>query len=263
LTGIIPTKADNPHVPITPEEIVEDAIRCHEAGASIIHVHARDDEGRPTYRSVVYKEIIDGIRSNIDVIICVSTSGRRVQEFERRSEVLALRPEMATLTMGSVNSRTDTLLNPPDIIMRLATKMWELGVKPELEIFEPGMLNYAKYLIKKGALTSKPPCFNLFFGLLGGIPAELKDMGYLISSLPEGAVWGCAGIGRYQLRVNVASIVFGGNVRVGLEDNLYFDEECTELATNTLLVKRLVEIAAEVGRPVASVSKAREILNIV
>jgi uncharacterized protein (DUF849 family) len=259
---MVPTEVDNPHVPITPEEIIEDAVRCHEAGASIIHMHARGEEGRPTYRAEVYKRIIDGIRSNIDVIICASTSGRCFQEFEKRSEVLALRPEMATLTMGSVNSRTDTLLNPPDVIMKLANRMWELGVKPELEIFEPGMLNYAKYLIKRGILTDKPPCFNLFFGLLGGIPAELKDMGYLISSLPEGAVWGCAGIGRYQLRANVASIMFGGHVRVGLEDNLYFDDEGKELAANALLVRRLAEVAGLVGRRVATVGEAREILNI-
>ena len=266
ITGMVPTKKDNPHVPVSVDEIIEDAINCYKAGASILHLHARDNDQKPTYKKEIYAQIIEGIRSPCpDVIICTTTSGRVYNTFEKRSQVLELngklKPDMGSLTMGSLNFPKKASVNTPKMIQNLALKMKENGIVPEIEIFETGMISTTKVLIKKGIL--KPPFyFNLLFGSIYSIPATMFDLSYMVKNLPPHANWAAAGIGKFQLKINFASVLMGGHVRVGLEDNLYYDQEKKELATNVLLISRVVKFAHEIERKVATAKEAREMLGI-
>jgi uncharacterized protein (DUF849 family) len=266
LTGMVPTKKDTPYVPINVEEIIKDAQLCCSAGASIVHLHARDEEGKPTYKKEIYAEMIQGIRETCpDLIICVTTSGRAHNSFEKRSQVLGLKddlkPDMASLTLGSLNFPNEASINTPDMIEQLAFKMKKNGIVPEVEIFEMGMINTAKVLIKKGILK-KPFYFNLLLGSIYSVPATLFDLTHMVTSLPPNVHWGAAGIGKFQLNMNLASILMGGNVRVGLEDNIYYDNEKKKFATNEMLVQRIVRLAKEVGRDVATPQETREYLKI-
>ena len=266
LTGMVPTKADNPAVPVTPSEIVEDAERCVRAGASIVHVHARDDDGAPTWRAAVYAEIVGGIRERCPgAIVCVSTSGRSWKELERRAQVLdlegALRPDLASLTLGSLNFPKQASVNDPETIVALAERMHERGIVPELEVFDLGMTDYARFLVERGVL--RPPfVFNVLLGSLGTLAATPLNLAMVTGALPEGSVWAGAGIGRFQLAVNVLAIASGGHVRVGLEDNLWLDVEKTRPATNLALVERLVSLAHAVERPIATPAEARELIGL-
>jgi uncharacterized protein (DUF849 family) len=266
ITGIVPTKKNTPHVPITPQEIIVDALKCVQAGASVLHLHARDSAGRPTYKADVFKEIIWGIRSKApEVIICATTSGRVDNYFECRSEVLRLtgdyKPDMASLTLGSMNFPQTESVTTPEMIQQLALLMLEKGIKPELEVFETGMLNYALYLHRKGFLQSKM-YFNLLLGSLGTMPARIIDLDHLLTLLPPECTWAGAGIGRFQLPINILSILKGGQVRVGLEDNIYYDCHKQELATNEQLIQRLVKFAQSRGREVATPTEARMIIGV-
>ena len=266
LTGMVPTKADNASVPVTPEEIAEDAARCVAAGAAIVHLHARDSEGRPTYRAEVYAEIIRRIRERSpDVIVCVSTSGRLFKTFAERSEVLDLEgelvPDMASLTLGSLNFPKQASVNDPEMIRRLARRMAERGVVPELEVFDLGMVDYARFLIERGELR-EPLYFNLLLGSLGTLSATPAHLTALVDALPTGSTWAGAGIGRFQFFVNAMAITMGGNVRVGLEDNLGLDAEKTRPATNLALVERLVRLAEAAERPIANPPEARALIGL-
>jgi uncharacterized protein (DUF849 family) len=261
-TGMIPQKSDNPHVPITPEEIAEDVLRCYKLGVSVVHVHARQKDGKTAYQREIYADIFEKIRKKCPgIIINASTSGRGVPDLEKRCEVLDLRPEMATLSVGSINFVSSPSFNPLETVKLLAQKMGRLGIKPELEIFEAGFINTALYLARKGYLAN-PMHFNLMLGSLGSIPADMRDLTYLVNSIPAGNTWGAAGIGRFQPGINTAAIIMGGHVRVGLEDALYYHQATRELATNKDLVNRVVRIAREVGREIATPKEARRILGL-
>ncbi len=263
---MIPTKADNPHVPLTYKEIADDCARCYGAGASIFHVHARDDEGRPTYLRQRYREVLLAVRERCpDAILCVSTSGRTFKEFEQRSAVLDLKgdakPDMASLTLGSMNFPKQSSVNEPAMIQSLAAKMRDRGIVPELEIFDFGMVDYAKYLIDRNIL--RPPYyFNLLLGSLGTLSATPFALATLASQLPHGATWAGAGIGRFQFPVNSMSITMGGHVRVGLEDNLHLDSEKRHLASNLALVERVAKLAVAAERPIATPGEARRIIGL-
>lgn len=266
LTGIVPTKADNPHVPLTPEEIAEDCHQCYQAGASVFHLHARDEEGNPTYRAEVYRTIISQVRRRCpEAILCVSTSGRKFTSFEQRSEVLDLegdvKPDMASLTLGSHNFPKQASMNAPHMIRALAERMKERGIVPELEIFDFGMIDFAKYLVHKKVLE-EPFYFNLLLGSLGTVSATPFHLATMASSLPPGAVWAGAGIGRFQFFINTLAIAMGGHVRVGLEDSIYLDVNKERLATNLELVQRLVGVARAIHREVATPREAREIIGL-
>lgn len=266
LTGMVPGKKDTPFVPITAEEIVHDALGCISTGASILHVHARDDEGTPTHRAEVFAQVIEGIRrESPEVVICATTSGRAHNEFEARSEVLDLdgtaKPDMASLTLGSLNFPNQASVNSPETIRRLAEKMAARGIKPELEAFDPGMVNTAIQLLKRGYL-SPPLYFNLILGSVYSTQAKMSDLSYLVGELPPEALWAGGGIGVFQLPVNVASIVMGGHVRVGIEDCIWYDSAKSELTTNERSISRLVRIAAELGREIATLEEARAILGL-
>lgn len=266
-TGMVPTKEQNPFLPVTPKEIINTALACAKLGVSIIHLHPRDEDGNPTWRKEVFAEIISGIREkNDEIIINTTTSGRNWNEFEKRSECLDLegdlKPDMASLTVGSLNFINQESLNNPSMIEQLANKMREKNIKPELEVFEPGMVHKAKYLIKKGVIEAKSPYFNILLGSLGTSPLEPSIFSAFLSILPENSIWGVAGIGSYQLDANIMGMVWGGNVRVGLEDNIYFDRGKRELASNEMLVERIVEIAKLIKVGIATPKETREMLQI-
>ena len=196
-TGMIPTREMTPHVPLSPEEIVRDAVQCASLGASMIHIHARDDRGLPAYQPEIFRDIITAIRrEHRDLILTVTTSGRTYSEFEKRSAVLELageaKPDMASLTLSSVNFNKMASINSPDTIMALAGKMREKGIKPEMEIFDLGMINFARYLIGKD-LIAPPYYFNILLGNIAAAQAKLLHLGLLVSELPEQSIWSVNG----------------------------------------------------------------------
>lgn len=265
ITGIVPTKADNPYVPITVQEIIADVRRCRDAGASIVHLHARDENGQATYQKDLYSQILRGVREACpDIILCVSTSGRIFKTFDERSEVLeALNPapEMASLTLGSMNFPKVESINSPTMIKSLAQKMLERGIVPEWECFDLGMAEYSHYLVSHDIL--KPPFYcNLLLGSLGTLSATAFNLSIIVKALPKGVTWAAAGIGRFQFYVNTMAITMGGHVRVGLEDNLWYDEQRTRYATNFDLIERLVKVSLACGRPIASPDEARQMIGM-
>jgi 3-keto-5-aminohexanoate cleavage enzyme len=265
LTGMVPSKADNPHVPLTPDEIAADARRCVNAGASILHLHARDADGLPTYRPDIYQHILQAVRAACpNAILCVSTSGRIHRHLDQRSAVLDLidpKPEMASLTLGSMNFARHESVNSPDMIRQLALRMKERSIVPELELFELGMAEYSHYLIKHQIL--EPPFYaNILLGNLGTLGATRQNLALMIQALPKGTTWAAAGVGRFQYDVNSMAISLGGHVRTGLEDNLYFDPIARTPATNAGLIERLVTLARSAGRSVASPAEARAIIGL-
>lgn len=261
LTGAETTKLDNPNLPVTPDEIAQSAWEARQAGASIVHLHARLQDGTPTQDKRVYKEIIEKIRgSGNDVIVQVSTGGAVGMSAAERVQPVTLQPEMATLTTGSVNFGGDVFLNPPQDIEQFAKLMKSYGVLPELEIFDAGMIRNAQVLIEKGLVPQHAP-FDLVMGVPGGIPGTPRDLLFLVESLPAGARWSVAGIGRAQLPLAAMAIVMGGNVRVGLEDNVFYKKGVLA-ESNAQLVARVVRLADELGRAVATPQETREMLGL-
>jgi uncharacterized protein (DUF849 family) len=264
---MIPTTAMTPNVPVTPAAVIEDSCRALERGVAIVHLHARDEQERPTYLARIYERMILGIRGHFpDAIICVSCSGRSFPEFERRSEVLELtgaaRPDLASLTLTSLDFPTGTSQNAPDMVIALAQKMVARGIKPELECFDFGMINAANMLIGKGLVGEPPYYFNLLLGSRYSVPATARHLSNMIEDLPSESIWSAAGIGLFQLPMNTLAIAMGGHCRVGLEDNIYHGFDRTELATNLGLVDRVAELARIFGRPLASSARARELLDL-
>lgn len=265
-TGMIPTKAMSPAVPVTPDEIIADVCRCADLGISMAHLHARAADETPTYEKEIFAEIIAGIReTHPGLVLITTTSGRTYTEFEQRSQVLNLggdlKPDMASLTLSSVNFNKTASINSPDMIMRLADTMRTNEIKPELEIFDLGMVNFAHYLITKG-LLEPPYYFNILLGNIAAAQAKLLHLGLIVSELPEDSVFCVAGIGNAQADMNALGIVMGQGARVGLEDNIWYDVGRTTLATNSMLVERAVRVATSLGREVATPSDVRGLLNL-
>lgn len=241
-TGMLPQKSQNPFVPISPQEIIEQTHEAYEIGITIAHLHAREEDGLPTYKKSIYKEIFEGVRKHCpDLILCGSSSGRNFPEFEKRSEVIELKPDMCSLTLSSLNFLKQASVNSPDMIIQLAEKMNDYGVIPELECFDLGMINYGNYLIKKKVLKG-PFYWNLLFGNIAGFQANASHIGLAIQEINPSHTIALAGLGESQLSVNAMAIALGYGVRVGLEDNLFWDEEKKKLATNLDLLKRIHEL---------------------
>ena len=266
-TGMIPTKKMTPFVPISVSEIVEDVHRASEIGITMVHLHAREPiTEEPTYKKEIYAEIIKGIRKfDPYLVICVSLSGRTFSKLEQRSDPLflegALKPDMGSLTLSSLNFNNIASTNSPKMIQDLASIMKEKGILPELEAFDVGMINYAKYLEKKNLI--KPPFyFNLLLGNIACAQADLLHTGLMIKDLPENALWSLAGIGNMQLKINSLSIAIGGGVRVGLEDNIWYDESRTKLATNVDLLKRIHTIAKANSKEIMTPLEFRKKMNL-
>jgi len=263
---MVSTKEDTPHVPITIEDIAADVEAVAEAGASVVHLHPRDENGNPTCDAELYRRLIGTVRSRCpEIIICASCSGRIESDVDVRGVALTfegdLKPDMASLTCGSMNFPHQASVNAPQTIVELAKRMKDRGIKPEVEVFEPGMINYARYLIHKN-LVDEPIYVNILLGNLGTSSATALDLGHMITLLPEGSVWSVAGIGRYQLTANALALATGGHVRVGLEDNFYYDWQQRTPATNRMLVERVVRIAGELGRSPATPQQAREMIGL-
>ena len=243
-TGVNPKKTDTPFVPITPEEIADDTYSAYMLGASIVHIHAKDEHGNNTNDKNIYAKIIKLIRDKCpDIIICTSLTGRINNTFECRSDVLNLenefKPDMASLTLSSLNFSHDVSINTPDMITKLLNKMNEKNIKPELEVFDNGMINASKYFINKG-LIKEPYYYNLMIGNLYTAQDNLNDISSMINNLPDNSIFSLGGIGNCQKRVNFLSLLYADGVRVGLEDFIYNNEDREELVSNMFLVERLV-----------------------
>ncbi|MEM0966793.1 MAG: 3-keto-5-aminohexanoate cleavage protein [Verrucomicrobiota bacterium] len=266
-TGMIPTKEMTPHVPISVEEIIEDVRVASQIGISMVHLHAREaSNGEPTHQPELYGEIIEGIRAfDQELVICVSLSGRNVKTFEARSAPLQLlgeqKPDMGSLTLSSLNFNKVESVNSPSMIQALANEMLEKGILPELEVFDIGMINYSKYLIRKGLLKA-PHYFNLLFGNIACSQADLTMAGLMVRDLPEGSFWSFAGIGDAQLMMNSVGVASGYGVRVGLEDNIWYDDKRNKLATNADLLRRVHVVAEANNRSVMTALELRGHLNL-
>ncbi len=266
-TGMIPTKSMTQHVPVSVAEIVEDVLRANEMGITMVHLHARDEvSGVPTYKKEVYGEIIEGIRKFAPyLVICVSLSGRNFSELDLRADPLSLegflKPDYGSLTLSSLNFNTTASVNSPSTVQGLAAIMKEKGIVPELEVFDIGMINYSKYLERKGLI--KPPYyFNLLLGNIACAQADLLHLGIMVNDLPKDSLFSLAGIGNNQFKMNSLGIAIGAGVRVGLEDNIWFDSSRTTLATNLDLLERIHAIARVNDREIMTPQEFRSKMKL-
>ncbi len=258
-TGSLPKKEQNPQVPITPAEIAECALACEELGAAMVHIHVRDQDQNPSDDPALFAEVVDSLRGRSRLIIQVSTGGRAGAGLASRLPRLGVGCDMASLTTGSVNFPRSAYVNPPQLVEGLAAEMQRLGIKPEMEVFELGMIANALRLGQKG-LAAEPMHFNFVLGLPGAMPAAVDHLVHLKNQLPPGSTWTVSGVGAAQLTMATHAILMGGHVRVGLEDNIYYRKG--ELASNQALVERIVRLARELGREPASPDQARAILGL-
>lgn len=265
-TGMLPTKKDTPYVPISPEEIIEDVRRAYLLGITMVHLHARDENGLPSHRKEIYAKIIQGIREFApELIICVSTSGRILNTLETRSEVLdlegELKPDMASLTMSSLNFNRSASINDPKMIFDLATIMKDKKILAEIEVFDLGMINYIHYLVKKD-LLNESFYVNFILGNIASAQTDLLHIGSMIKDLPDKTVLSIGGVGNQQLNANALAISMNYGIRIGLEDNIWFDQERTKLATNLELVQRAHHIIKSMNKEVLTSIELREVLGL-
>lgn len=220
----------------------------------------------PSHRAEHAGPLIEGVRSvDPELIVCVTCSGRFVSTLDERAEVLELdgaaKPDMASLTLGSNNFMSGPSVNSPDIIRGLAERMRDRGIVPELEVFEPGMLAFGRHLVAKGILPE--PCYvNILLGNLGTAPLAAHMLPAFLSELPDEWTWALAGLGRFQLHANALALALGGHVRVGIEDNIWFDGAREIPATNAMLVERVAQLARTLERPIATPAQARAQLDL-
>ncbi|MCI6012706.1 MAG: 3-keto-5-aminohexanoate cleavage protein [Firmicutes bacterium] len=266
LTGNWGDKSTNPALPMTPEEIAEAAYACWKEGAAVVHIHMRDEKGHPTMRVDLFEKTIELIREKCDVIINMTSSGGHsldgmASDETRMLPFRKLKPEMGSFDCGTLNWLHQTIFeNSPKFLEQLGHLMQEVGCKPELEIFDVGMVDTAKYYLKTGVL--KAPChFQLVMNAAGGMAGTVENLVYLKNQLPEGSTWSATGISRSHMPILLATLALGGHVRVGLEDNVYYSKGVLA-ESNAQLVRRAASIIREAGYEVATPAEAREILGI-
>jgi len=261
VTGAETTREQQPNLPITPEEIADQAVEAWRAGAAICHLHVRRDDGTPTQDPAVFKMVMDRIRSKCDMIVEVTTGGAAGMSNDERLAPLQLRPEMASLDCGSVNFDNDVLINSLGQMRAFANRMKEFGVKPTLECFDLGHIHNARILIGEGLLN--PPFYaGLVLGVLGGVTADIHSLSALIGALPPSSIWtGVGAGGKAAAFVSPASILLGGHPRVGFEDNIYL-EKGVIAKSNTELVEKVAHLAGHMGRKIASPDQARKMLGL-
>lgn len=265
-TGSIPTRQDNPNLPITPGEIADETARSYAAGAAVVHLHARDPEsGAPTVDPEVYGACLERIRARCPIVTQITTGGGAVTmglgPEERLAAVKRFHPESASLNAGSMNFGRKLFPNPPDIMEAFADRFREWGVLPEFEVYDVGMVQNVKtWLIEPGKV--KPPFrFSFVLGVVGGIPPRAKHLCTLVDELPAESVWQVIGIGRHQLPLGAVAVGMGGGLRVGFEDNVYLRKGVLA-KSNAELVEQAVKIVRAVGKEPATPDEAREILGI-
>ena len=262
ICGAEVTKEQNPAVPYTVEEIVREAKSAVDAGAAIVHLHVREDDGTPTQSKARFKECMDAIYKVCpDVIIIPSTGGAVGMSAEERLQPTELMPEMATLDCGTCNFGDDVFENTMPMMRAFGKRMMENNIKPEYECFEMGHLDTVLNMARKGQVPGAPMQFNFVLGVPGCTPATAQSLAWLVNAIPAGSTWTATGIGRNAFTLAAAAIVMGGNVRVGFEDNLNL-ERGVLAKSNGELVAKVVRIAKELGRPVATSAEAREILSL-
>lgn len=271
LTGVLANRDQCPAIPYTAEEIAIEAYRCREAGAAVVHIHAREEDGRPSFRAERYREIMEAVRSKCDIIINFSTGAIGIPLEERVAHLKLCRPEMAALNMGSMNYAIyseakkrfyfdEVFANPFRDIMYILQAMKESGVKPELECFDAGHVGNAYPLLDMGILEGSVQ-FSLIMGVTGGIQATPRSLVHQAGSLPPDATWQVIGISLAQWPMVAVALSLGGHVRVGLEDNFYV-EKGRMARSNAELVEKAVRMARDVGREVAGVEEARRIFRL-
>jgi 3-keto-5-aminohexanoate cleavage enzyme len=263
ITGSRISRSQTPYIPITPEEIAQSGIEAWEAGASVLHIHVRDPQTQlGTQDRGVFQEVVDRIRSRTDAILCLTTSGipgRNLPHAERL-QPLDLLPEMVSFDAGTMNMGENVFMNSPEFLTLLAENTLAKGIKPELEVFDIGMVFTCIRFLEKGLL--KPPLhFQFVLGTQGGMPATFKSLLHLVEIIPPGSTWSVIGIGAGQLPLSVMGMMMNGHARVGLEDNIFYSKGVLA-RSNAQLVERTVRLARELGREVATPSEARQILQL-
>jgi len=265
-TGSVTTRQETPYLPITAQEVVEETVRSYNAGAAVVHLHARDPEtGQPTPSVEVFRAYLEGIRDCCPIITQITTGGGAstlgLGYEERLRPVEELRPDSASLNAGSMNFGRKLFPNPPEVMENYARRMVELGVMPEFEIYDLSMVQNVEVWIRRAGLVPPPYQSSLVMGVLGGIPPTIKNLIALVEALPAGDTWQVIGIGRHQFTLGTAGILLGGNIRVGFEDNVYLKKGVLA-KSNAELVEKAVRIVRELGLEVATVEEARKILPL-
>jgi uncharacterized protein (DUF849 family) len=266
LCGAGTTKAQTPHVPVTPDEIAADSVSCVKAGAAIIHIHVRDKDGANSMDTDIFEEVVIKVRAalaaeGLDAILNLTTSGSRFSEELRMRHLPVLKPEMCSYDPGTMNwANSYVFLNTPAFLEKLGRYTQELGIKPEIEIFDGGMIGNVSYYINKGVLTT--PCHVQFvLGVPGGMPGNADSLAYLLPKIPKGSTWSITGIGKSHIPCMLMGLAEGcDGLRVGLEDNIMYEKGV--LATNVQLVARAVEFGKLAGRGIANAAETREILGL-
>lgn len=262
ICGAEVTKEQNPAVPYTVEEIVREAKSAVDAGAAIVHLHVREDDGTPTQSKARFKECIDAIYEVCpDVIIIPSTGGAVGMSAEERLQPTELFPEMATLDCGTCNFGDEVFENTMPMMRDFGKRMIENNIKPEYECFEMGHLDTVLKMAQKGQVPGAPMQFNFVLGVPGCTPATVQNLAWMVNAIPAGSTWTATGIGRHAFTLAAHAIAMGGNVRVGFEDNLNL-ERGVLAKSNGELVAKVVRIARELGREIATSAEAREILSL-
>ena len=264
MVGAETTREQTPHLPITAEEIAEDAVRCREAGAAMVHLHVRTPDGKPSQDAELFRAAIRAIRKRTDILIQTSTGGAVGMTVDQRCGPLTLtgedRPDMATLTTGTVNFGEEVFWNPRPLVRDIAKRIRGLGLRPEIECFDVGMIDEARYLAKEG-LIDLPAHFDFVLGVPGTLAARTEALDFMISSLPEGSTWTVAAVGRHQLPFVEHAAERGGNARVGLEDNIYVSKGVLAKG-NWELVADAAKRAKAKGRTLATPAEARKLLRL-
>ena len=263
ITGAVPRKEDNPAVPVTPPEQIESTHEAYEAGASLVHIHVRNEDQSPGSDPEKFAEIQEGVMKHCPGMIIQFSTGGRGRELSQRGAMLELQPDMASLATGSVNFPTSIYENPPDFVDQLASTMLQYDIKPEIEIFDVAMLYNAASLVRRNLLAT-PVHVQFVLGIPNALPARRSLLEFLISELHDvlpDATWTAAGIARHQYTVNEWCLELGGHCRTGLEDNIKYDRDRLA-SSNAELVTKIVEVAGDFGRRPATPQEARQILGL-
>ncbi|SCZ80874.1 BKACE family enzyme [Acidaminobacter hydrogenoformans] len=260
-TGNVPTKEMNPNTPVTTREIVDNIKACAELGASVAHIHVRDDQQKPTSDRGLFEQVINLLEiEKVNVIRQLSTGARGGENtVEWRGQMLDLNVQMASLSTGSSNFPSSVNANSPELVEALASKMLQNGIKPEIEAFDLAMISNANFLMKRGILKG-PLHFNLVMNVPGSITGTPKNLMYMVDSLPEGSTWSVTAVGKSHVPLLTMAIAMGGHVRTGLEDVVEFEKGVP--ASNPMLVERIVKIANAVGRKIATPEDVVRILSL-
>ena len=267
-TGAWPKKENNPNVPMTPQEIANDVYDCWQAGAAVAHLHMRDDEGNGTMSTEKFRETVSLLRGqhpDCDIVLNLTTSGDlNATDETRQAHLKELRPEMGSFDCGSMNWLNSSLfLNPPKFLEELGRNMQEWNVKPEIEVFDPGMIANAAYYLKKGVLKA-PLHFQMCMGCANGIPGSMKNLVFMketMDTLCPGSTWSYFGVGHCAMEMTYGAVAMGGHIRVGMEDNvMYAKGQLAE--SNRQLVERAARVIREFGNEPATPAEAREILGL-